>query len=337
MPMEKFPNISFVGRVSAESVEKKALEYEQQVTEDHRLNLTPEIEAKLNQYEVPKSPKNVQLFEHADTWAQERQKICGVQTYDFPPRNIFLLTEEGYREMVRGRGSGAAYVESQRVVAIDRANTFRLTAFVFHEIMHCKGKIVIELSQHEGDIHENVLRSGLVVGSTNKKNREGEKHTHLIGLEEAVVAQEEVYFSFDLLRRPEFRELKERMDSESGQQTKREILTRTGLVEDDLSWFDSESGEYEMVGYPGQRKVLRYLCREIADEQGSTDNEVYFEFLKGHFSGRLPTIAKLVEGTFGEGAFRRLGDMGKDDNSAVQTLEALKKKRLSFLKAKEKK
>lgn len=315
-----------------ESVQEKTKEYERYLIRDHRLNLIPEVETKLKRYEVPKSTEETQLFEYADSWSRARQEICEVPGYTFPVQNIFLLSKEGFRAMTGSRSDGVAHTELQRIVAIARSNTFILTGVVMHEMMHCKGKIVIELIQQGDSLHENTLRRGLGVLSPHKRNQAGEHHVHLGGLEEAVVAQEEVYFYSDLLKRPEFRDLKEQMGSGDGRQERKNILAQERLDEDDLAWFDSKSRKYEVVGYPLQRRVLRYMCQEIALATRSTDNEVYFQFLKSHFTGHLLEVARAVEETFGKGSFRRLGDMGTDKGSAVQTLEALKKMRMNMLK-----
>ena len=57
-------------------------------------------------------------------------------------------------------------------------------------------------------------------------------------------------------------------------------------------------------------------------------DEVFQEFSNAQFNGRLMTIARLVEGTFGKGSFRILGNMDTDSNSATLCLETLKKLRL---------
>jgi hypothetical protein len=332
--MEKFPNISFLGKTSEETIRKKTEKYERFLTEDHRLSLSEEKRHRLGEIEIAKSPEETRLFVFADTWSKDRQEICGVKPHDFPIRNIFLTTPEGYREISpHSQGSASADMKSQRVVAIADGNTYELTRSIFHEITHCKGRIVVELEESDRDENENIIRAGIGVYSTLTQDRKGGRHSHFRGLEEAVVAQEEIHFGSDLLRRPEFQKQREAMTSETGRKKQQEILRRKNLSEDDLSSFDPETGEVWATGYIAQRRVLQYVCQEIATQTKSTDNEVYFQFLKSHFTGHLVGIARLVEEAFGKGSFRRLGDMGNDKDSAIQTLEALKKMRASVLKA----
>jgi len=58
--------------------------------------------------------------------------------------------------------------------------------------------------------------------------------------------------------------------------------------------------------------------------------------LKSNFSGKLLSIASLVEKTFGEGYFRILGTMTNKPDSAIQMLEVLRKARLRKTKNKDK-
>lgn len=333
--MERLPNLSFVGDVSDKARKEKRKEYERFMIEDHRLRISQEEKEKLARHEVAKTPEEIRLFEFADSWGQKRQEICGATPYQFPVRNIFLLKPDGYNEMVGGSGA-TGYVDSQRIAMVIQDNKYNLTSKVFHEMTHCRGKIVVEIAERDQRVLGNTLRTGLTVHSTSTQNRRGESHKHLHGLEEAVVSQEEVYFSFALLDRPEFKELKRMMLSESGRAERERICDAKKLDNDDLLCFDPEKKEYEIVGYSKQRKVLRYVCQEIAEAVNSTENEVYFLFLKAHFSGHLLEIARLFEKTFGSGAFRRLGDMGTDSVSAVQTLEALKRMRAGMIGTRDK-
>lgn len=332
--MEKFLNFSFIGKAPEETIQRKREWHEKLLTKDHRLNLSEEKKKRLEEIEISKSPEEIRLFGFANTWSRGRQEICGVQPHDFPIRNIFLTTSEGYKEIAPySQSRASADVGAQRVVAVTDSNKYDLTSVIFHEITHCKGKIVVEIGEYDGKEYENLLRTGISVQTTAKQNRDGNAHEHFRGLEEAVVSQEQVHFGFDLLNRPELLLWKEKMNSEYGRTERKKIVESRSFHEDDLAWFDPENGLYGTVGYPGQRKVLRYLCQEIAATTRTTDNEVYFQFLKSHFTGHLLEIARIVEKTFGEGSFRRLGDMGTNDNSAMQTLEALRKMRLEMLKA----
>jgi len=56
--------------------------------------------------------------------------------------------------------------------------------------------------------------------------------------------------------------------------------------------------------------------------------------LKTHFTGRLLPVARLVEGTFGEGSFRLLGNMTTEKQSGILHLESFKKLRAKQIKLK---
>lgn len=112
---------------------------------------------------------------------------------------------------------------------------------------------------------------------------------------------------------------------------RKKLAEKKEIPEDDIIWIDEKNeNDYETVSYRQQREVLNYVCAEIQkqfpDRYQSAD-DVFEEFLKSHFTGRLLPIARLVEKTFGEGNFRLLGNMNAEKESGVLHLESLKKAR----------
>ena len=94
--------------------------------------------------------------------------------------------------------------------------------------------------------------------------------------------------------------------------------------------------DWESVSYFSQRQVLEYVCGEIQKEfpnQYDNADDVFKEFLKSHFNGRLLPVARLVEKTFGEGSFRLLGNMGTDRKSGISHLELLRKARIRHMRS----
>jgi len=130
---------------------------------------------------------------------------------------------------------------------------------------------------------------------------------------------------------PELESEKTRMSSEQSPLLKESIAKKLNIPKEDILWVGDSEQECKILAYEKQRDVLSYVCREISTqftEEYSTPDNVYREFLRAHFTGRLLPIARLVEGTFGKSSFRLLGDMKTDRESGVTTLEALRKSKL---------
>lgn len=336
MGLEQIPQPTYIGKTSEGAREAAQAVFEIAFKEDHRERLDQETIRELEQYEIEKTPELVRLFECADQWSQERQDVCGIPPTSFPVRNIFVLDDGYYSREVSRTSVGRAMRESQRIILRERPS-FSLAVANLHEMVHMKGRLVYELRDDGKDIEKNLLRSGLAVYSTLKQDAQGEKHRHFSGLEEAVVSQEEVHFASYLLQQPMCAAERAARDTSEGKVMKKDILEKhQDLSEEEIADFDPEAGSYTMFSYPYHRKVLRYVCQEIAEATNSTDNEIYFAFLRGHYTGHLLDLARMMRDAFGEEGFRRLGDMEPDDLSAKQTLEALRKMRLGVLKRAEK-
>lgn len=204
---------------------------------------------------------------------------------------------------------------------------------MFHETMHLKGHTSFEIEEDEekGKI-ATLYRAGVSVHSSQKKDTEGPSHEHFRGLHEAIVAQSEKEFVARALELPELSTEKEWMHSGGARARKEFLEEKLGIRAEDITWVgQGDEIEYEAIGYNTQRDVLAYVCKEIADafpEKFSDDKAVFQEFLRAHFTGRLLPLARLIEETFGEGSFRMLGTMDEKAQSAVMSLEALKKSRL---------
>lgn len=119
--------------------------------------------------------------------------------------------------------------------------------------------------------------------------------------------------------------------SDEAKALRKNLAEKRKIPEDDFIWVGKRGeNDYETFPYQKPRQVLEYVCAEIQKE--FTDlyenaDDVFKEFLKANFTGRLLPIARLVDGTFGEGSFRILGNMKHEKESAVLTLETLKKAR----------
>ncbi|MEA2007342.1 MAG: hypothetical protein U9O20_04270 [Patescibacteria group bacterium] len=138
-----------------------------------------------------------------------------------------------------------------------------------------------------------------------------------------------------ILNLPLFSKGKERLSLFEKKEKIRQLADHYKVSPKDISWISEDGKEYAGIHYPKHRDVFDYVCREVLKQfpkKYSSFEEVKSEFLASHFTGRLLPIASIVEGMFGKGSFRRLGDMDDGNISAIQTLEALKQTRNRFLK-----
>ncbi|MFZ2072547.1 MAG: hypothetical protein WAV10_02630, partial [Minisyncoccia bacterium] len=125
------------------------------------------------------------------------------------------------------------------------------------------------------------------------------------------------------------------LESDEAKELKKKLSDKKKIPEDDIVWIGNKGeNDWEIITYMRQREVLNFVCAEIQKQfpdQYQSADEVYKVFLNAHFTGKLLELARLVDGTFGEGSFRLLGNMTVDKESGVLTYEALKKARIRQL------
>lgn len=327
--MNEIPGLRIVGGASDEAKIKAKGEIERRLN-DHIETLPEKELADLKRLEYPKSPIEVALIRFSNEETNILIDELGLKPYDVPDVNFHIIPNELYTQIAGENSAGMCFYKQQALLfnaPIVRGNLVFFGSVAFHECLHLKGHIALEISENEKSVH----RSGVTTHSPQIKDRSRDYHTHFRGLHEAIVTEQQKRSLSRMMDIPELESEKTRMSSEQSLLLKESIAKKLNIPTEDILWVGDSENECEILAYKKQRDVLSYVCREISTqfpEEYSTSDDVYKEFLKAHFTGRLLPIARLVEGTFGKDSFRLLGDMKTDRESGVITLEALRKSKL---------
>ncbi|MDD5464392.1 MAG: hypothetical protein PHP62_04535 [Candidatus Moranbacteria bacterium] len=343
--MERGPNLNVVGKINDKVKDEirqdnhnnlhKQLE---QLTDDQRVDVL--------EHECPKSPEELICIDLANQETNRLLELSGVESYDFPATNVHIFDEYFIKEQYGSDfETGRAYAEGQSIILSEdevRNNKIGFASIVFHEMFHVKSLFVQHAvrKQEEDETFKTRIttyRKGLLVCSPQPKHDdENEEHVHFAGLNEAVTAQAEKIFFGKLLNNQLFADERKKLYSEEVVAFKSELFKDKGITEDEIIFVsDKNNGkrEYLRIGYAKQREVLEYVCREIAQDLGVSEEEVFNKFVKSQFNGHLVELGNMIEKSFGKGSFRRLGDMPRGQDYGPETLEALRKMRLQILKA----
>ena len=236
---------------------------------------------------------------------------------------------------------GTASYENQAVLfdALKvRGNDFIFANSAFHESLHLKSALVMQVEEQKNGLRQRQYRSGVdIVNTIKNNNKTGENILYFNGLHEAIVSVEEKKFNKKLLELPEFKNEKKSLEENREELFK--ISEDKKIPIEDFSFFNKGEGgqdsRWGVLGYRKQREVYDYICREIlknAKGKYRDLGDVQKEFLKAHFTGKILSIARIVEDTFGENSFRILGGMGVDDESTIKTRKILENMRRQVLK-----
>lgn len=338
MAMEKGPNFKVVGRVEKSDEELIMSEMKSKLYDGHLLNLSDQKREEFLKNEIPKTSEEIEFVRMANEETNRIMERLGVAPYDIPEKNVHILKNDFYGEFVKDNPHFLATVEPnlQAILCQEeemQAGRLRAAIMIFHEFIHMKSylaydtKVEIDEEKKIRKIRTHKYREGVSVGSPIKKNDEGNTHHHFWGLNEAITARQEKIYLGKLLNTPQFSKERVHLFSKEALEAKNIIKEQAGTVVEDIYAINLEANRFTGIGYKNERRILDYVCQEIARDTNRTEDEIHEEFLRSHFTGNILPIARLVESSFGKGSFRELGEMRGDKESAERTMENLIKMR----------
>lgn len=340
--MENKPEFRIVGNAPEEKKEAVKEELIRRLFDNFN-ELPQECKEKLRKLECPKSDKELVLIDFADKFTNNLMMKAGVGPYNIPSDNYRIIPPELYEEFAEPTNEnemGSAHYSRQGLLfnaKFCRRNPLDFGALALHETLHLKGGLTQEVGEYNGNEEKTVFTAGISALSSQKTDHDKREHRHHKGLDEAIVTRAEKMAYHEILRIPILAEEKKWMESDEAKEKIKKIAITANRPEDDIIFVERDSDQKNLFAYYRQRQVLDLLCGEIQkdnpDKYKSTE-DVFGEFLRAHFTGKLIAIVKLVDGSFGEGGFRILGNMDETNQSGVLHFETMKMLRRKHLKLK---
>lgn len=226
--------------------------------------------------------------------------------------SIFLIRKEdaekhfGASEDEAGRSGVAGGVF---VYTAPNISDSKLAHFTAHELTHHAAFQRVRIT-HEAPgepIYSVPDRGGLTVGHPKFGfNTQNGGHEHFLALNEAVTEQIAIEI-IDVLRKKtnllddEYKILERLYGINSSQYS----------LGKDVEHPESDEQYGWSLSYEDRVNALKISCRELYEknrERFSSPQDVFRVFAEAYFSGKLLTLARLIERTYGKGAFRFVAD-----------------------------
>ncbi len=286
--------------------------------------------------EREKTPEELRIIGLANEITNKLRKEYGLDDFDVPAQNIHIIKEN---EWPKHRKESAIYMSVlQGVVSREHEASLVSFAHIVHEMVHFKSYNAAQVTEsEEPELME--YRGGLRVNT-----RDG-KTGYFRNLNEAVTEEITIELMLRVLHDPLFeKEIKQTEDLGSRYP---DAVTADGepLFDDDTYYarLVDETTLKDKVGrllgkersrnisalkfsYPRQRKILNELIAKLfernAQKFGSAD-EVCAVFTKGMMTGNLLSIGRLVDGTFGRGTLRKIGELDEDIKTQEEFVKSL--------------
>ncbi len=243
-------------------------------------------------YEIEQTAEQAELINRMNVQVRDFLKRYGIDSIDITAQNIHIIdkpkfTPEEIRQLKDGPGDVVGYHDPERQCIVvmqdyneDKAKFFRI---LVHEMFHMQSFVSYQKTTREraeiglakGDVEAQLTmrRSGFSI-------RKADSDIILFNkLNEAIITELEILFV-------------------------REYLS---------TWPELADGrrvETLTYSYSKECAQLRELISELFEKNKDTFNssdEVFRMFVDATMTGRLLPIARLIDTTFGAGAFRKLG------------------------------
>jgi hypothetical protein len=348
LPEGKRPEPRIVGKAS-EEIKERARKIILDKFEFHYESLPPDIKDIIEKYEISKMPYEIEAIKIANDITNKLLEKFGLTPFDIPDKNIHILPEEVFEELPRSELLlGVTFFENQWILINNEKmkDVFSRVQVIFHELIHLKAHFAMEVNeitpQEATELPKEVIeklrpslssiyRVGLMIYSLTKKTKEIGRFVIFWGLNEAVVEEIVKKNFWEFIKRNSYlKEEYEWQNSKEAQKIKKELAEKRNIPIEEIMWVSKDGKDYERFAYYNQRKILYYIVKILYQDnidKFKSQEGVMDLFFKAHFDGKILEIARLIEKSFGEGSFERIGAMGVDENSANYLMNYLLKKR----------
>jgi hypothetical protein len=347
IPKLERPPVRVFGKLAEEDKAKLSQKIGRRFKEGKITEFSEKFIKEIENLEYDKRPYEVDFINESNRVLNEILEKCGIEPFDIPQKNIHIIPPEVYRKADSVEGATAVTNPLQQLSLLDasqyRSSPLATASTILHEMTHLKGFMSFDVEEFtpkdfsekqnddEPKYRKSPRRVGLVIYSSYRKADEGRFYESFIGLNEAVISEIEQRYRTRVAAASSSPEVKDELvwldSSEEAIKLKEKIAQEKKLPVGNIFWVSKDGKSWRTKSYPNQRKVLDYITQEIGLDENQTKDEVLDLFIKAHFTGKVLTIAKLIEKTFGENSFFVLGGMSENIQSARRTLDYLKKQR----------
>lgn len=280
--------------------------------------------------EREKTSEESEIITLANQTTNALRREYGLEDFDIPLGNIHVVKAS---EWPKEEEDSAAFYQS-RMQAIAIHEQFSRSGFlheVVHELVHFKSYNAMQVTLTE-DPELRELRDYRVGLKVHKRNGE---NAYFNNLNEAItenitkelvtnIMLEHPLFKDEVAQTKKLATRYSNIGDEKGRPLFTDNLYHATLL-DKTTWkdaiarvFDKERSR-KVAGkeftYQEQREVLATLATKIFErnkEKFPDANEVMRIFAKGMLTGNILSLGKLIDGTFGKGAFRKIGELDTD-------------------------
>lgn len=304
------------------------------------------ISAEAEQYVIEKSPEDIEIIQEITRQVDDMIILYGGDPHDIPIENIFFLKPGAVDELNDRKGSSGEYSIQPAKMGVEKGeSSFLLGSLIAHESFHAKSYKAFRVGNQSNETY--AYRSGMNMFDRKNDEIADRYKVYFDELEEAIVAEctkrlciqeSDTSTKFEKEKRAmiEFRGLLVDLLNSKNELTEErkffidnikyvpdpeyrieaiknfsdDIDARRGFLHGMLVAFIEDDKIEYFERFNERKKLYNLLDTIIVHSNGAfKDREsIFTEFAKVNFSGKFLPLARIIEGTLGEGSFRKMAE-----------------------------
>jgi soluble cytochrome b562 len=324
--MEKFGSIN---RVIGQMPEEEKADILEEMK--RRFNDQSFLQEDISSREKEKTPEHEEIIALADKLTNELLHKYGLPALTVPAGNIHIIHRKKWWPNIKLAGFYSSLLQTIAVKDED----FKLSLFnmIVHELMHMKSYNAIQLKRgFDDDTEVKDYRSGL---ETLARDIDVDEHyfklineaiTESLTIEVFNRAKTDPMFAIELADSKNINHSLPLHDVHKNPDTY--------YVREERMYPDGQEGNEEQVlihkistshSYQRERQVLNILIDKIKEHHPEYKDrqEIFNLFAQAALQGNMMPLARVIEGTFGRGTFRSLGEC-TDVKEMIKIVNSLK-------------
>lgn len=322
------------------------------VSDAEKENILQEMDGRFSDQELEmfkgrertKTLEESQIISLANEITNKVRERYGLEDFNIPPDNIHVIKKEEWPK----KNSSLFDMRGQYIAVCERPANIVFMKTILHEMLHFKSYNARQITQGENTELDD-YRMGLTVSTreTTEGARKPGKNIYFVNLNEAVTEEMTKRLMRDhAVQNPLFAQEVKRLLEIRKKYSKRVMDNGELLYDNDTYYLDiqDKEGSNDMryshpeeldqtpeivranFGYPRERNILRNLIDKITERNSGEfkDREEVFEvFAKAMMTGNLLPVGRLIDGTFGKGTLRRIGQLDGDIEAQEAFIKSL--------------
>jgi len=283
------------------------------------------------------TPGEIQAIEEVNKYTNDIRKKYKLGNINWPDKNVFIT-----EKIDSGRMHGGLFDPLlQKIYFRDHDSLLTNLRYICHEMIHAKSYCAMQLTQKKRTVK--TYRSGLNVFTRNTDS-DDEKSRYFESLDEAVTEELTKRYMDEQLRNNNplyanevnvtYDIIKEEQDFSRDEAKNHDDVKMWGRIGEGEIYMLTRGGgdkpkqqiNYHRYGYSNERKMLLSLCEKIANDDADNfnDKEAVFEmFVKAKFTGNILPLGRTIDGLYGKGTFRKIGEMDAGADAQKEFIQNL--------------